>query len=89
MGWAMETHLRTALVLAALEMAVRQRQPRDVIHHSDQGCQYTALAFGQRCRAAGVRPSMGSVGDCYDCEHDGAAARPGLTPVTNDFVSLR
>ena len=65
-GWAMETHLRTELVLAALDMAVRQRQPRAVIHHSDQGCQYTALAFGQRCRAAGVRPSMGSVGDCFD-----------------------
>lgn len=65
-GWAMETHLRTTLVLAALEMAVRQRQPRAVIHHSDQGTQYTALAFGQRCQAAGVRPSMGSVGDCYD-----------------------
>ena len=63
-GWAMETHLRTALVLAALDMAVEQRQPRAVIHHSDQGCQYTALAFGARCRQAGVRPSMGSVGDC-------------------------
>ena len=37
-----------------------------VIHHSDQGCQYTSLAFGKRCRLAGVRPSMGSVGDCYD-----------------------
>ena len=65
-GWAMQTHLQTSLVLAALDMAVRQRQPRAVIHHSDQGGQYTALAFGQRCRAAGVRPSMGSVGDCYD-----------------------
>jgi putative transposase len=65
-GWAMETDLRTSLVLAALDMAVRQRQPRAVIHHSDQGCQYTAVAFGQRCREAGVRPSMGSVGDCYD-----------------------
>ena len=65
-GWAMETHLRTTLVLAALDMAVEQRQPRAVIHHSDQGCQYTALAFGVQCRQAGVRPSMGSVGDCYD-----------------------
>ncbi len=65
-GWAMATHLRTALVLAALNMAVEQRQPRAVIHHSDQGCQYAALAFGARCRQAGVRPSMGSVGDCYD-----------------------
>jgi len=65
-GWSMATHLRTELVLEALEMAVRQRQPSSVIHHSDQGCQYTSIAFGQRCRQAGVRPSMGSVGDCFD-----------------------
>ena len=65
-GWAMATHLRTELVLDALEMAVRQRQPRGVIHHSDHGCQYTSIAFGKRCREAGVRPSMGSVGDAYD-----------------------
>ena len=54
------------LVLAALEMALEQRKPEEVIHHSDQGSQYTSIAFGQRCRDAGVRPSMGSVGDCYD-----------------------
>ena len=65
-GWAMETHLRTELVLAALEMAVAQRHPTAVIHHSDQGCQYTSVAFGKRCAEAGVRPSMGSVGDAYD-----------------------
>src|SRR6266705_2137553 len=65
-GWAMEAHLRTELVLAALDMAVAQRRPTDVIHHSDQGCQYTSVAFGKRCREAGVRPSMGSVGDAYD-----------------------
>lgn len=72
-GWAMANHLRTELVLAALDMAVGQRRPTEVIHHSDQGGQprpwrgqYTALAFGNRCRLAGVRPSMGSVGDCYD-----------------------
>jgi putative transposase len=65
-GWAMATHLRTALVLEALNMAIGQRRPAAVIHHSDQGSQYTALAFGQRCEAAGVRPSMGSVGDCFD-----------------------
>lgn len=47
-------------------MAVAQRKPRNVIHHSDQGSQYTSLAFGNRCREAGVRPSMGSVGDAYD-----------------------
>jgi putative transposase len=65
-GWAMETHLRTSLVLAALDMAIEQRRPDRVIHHSDQGCQYTAVGFGLRCRDAGIRPSMGSVGDCYD-----------------------
>ncbi len=65
-GWAMETHLRTELVLQALNMALYQRRPCEVIHHSDQGCQYTSLAFGKRCEQAGVRPSMGSVGDAYD-----------------------
>jgi putative transposase len=71
-GWAMEPHLRTELVMAALNMALDQRRPQNVIHHSDQGCQYTSVGFGLRCRAAGVRPSMGSVGDCYDnalCEN--------------------
>jgi putative transposase len=65
-GWAMETHLRTELVLQALNLALGQRRPAAVIHHSDQGSQYTSIAFGQRCREAGVRPSMGSVGDCFD-----------------------
>jgi putative transposase len=65
-GWSMATHLRTELVLEALNMAIWQRRPEQVIHHSDQGTQYTSIAFGQRCKQAGVRPSMGSVGDCYD-----------------------
>lgn len=65
-GWAMETHLRTELILAALNMAITQRRPSAVIHHSDRGCQYTSYAFGKRCREAGVMPSMGSVGDAYD-----------------------
>lgn len=65
-GWAMEKHLRAELVIDALDMAVGQRQPSTVIHHSDQGCQYTSVAFGLRCREVGVKPSMGSVGDAYD-----------------------
>jgi len=65
-GWAMATHLRTELVLDALNMAVWQRRPKQVIHHSDQGTQYTSIAFGLRCKEVGVRPSMGSVGDAYD-----------------------
>ena len=66
-GWAMADHLRTELVVDALEMALWNRRPAgEVIHHSDRGCQYTSLAFGSRCRRAGVSLSMGSVGDCYD-----------------------
>jgi putative transposase len=65
-GWSMANHLRTELVLDALEMAIGQRRPDGVIHHSDQGSPYTSLAFGKRCKEAGVRSSMGSVGDAYD-----------------------
>ncbi len=65
-GWSMANHLRTELDLDALEMAIVQRRPGDVIHHSDQGSRYTSLAFGGRCREAGVRPSMVSAGDAYD-----------------------
>ena len=66
-GWAFSSRLATQIVLDALDMAIERRGPVDsVIHHSDQGCQYTSIEFGRRCRDAGVRPSMGSVGDCYD-----------------------
>jgi len=65
-GWAMADRLRSGLVLAALEMAYAQRVPRGVIHHSDHGSEYTAIAFGSRCKELAVRPSMGSVGDCFD-----------------------
>ena len=47
-------------------MAIWQRRPSQVIHHSDQGTQYTSIAFGRRCTEIGVRPSTGSAGDCYD-----------------------
>lgn len=66
-GWAMAPHMPAELVEAALTMAISQRQPTgQVIHHSDQGSQYTSLAFGKRCRDAGIVQSMGSVGDAYD-----------------------
>jgi putative transposase len=61
----MDTHLRTELVLAALEMAFAQRRPSEVIHHSDRGCQYTSYAFGKRCQEMNVMPSVGSVGDAF------------------------
>lgn len=72
-GWHMADHLRTELVLSALDnvpgtsMALWNRRPDPgVVHHSDHGCQYTSIAFGSRCQEAGVVPSLGSRGDCYD-----------------------
>jgi putative transposase len=65
-GWAIESHLRTELVLAALNAAIAQRRPELVVFHSDHGCQFTSYAFGKRCQEMNVMPSMGSVGDAYD-----------------------
>jgi putative transposase len=66
-GWSMANHLRTELVLDALEMALWNRRPgAGLIHHADHGSQYTSVAFGRRCRQAGITPSMGTVGDCFD-----------------------
>ena len=65
-GWAIGEQMTAELVLAALNMALQQRRPAGVIHHSDQGSQYTSVAFGERCKKMGVRPSMGTVGDAYD-----------------------
>ena len=65
-GWSMASHLRTELVLDALNMAIWQRRPEQVIHHSDQGSQYRSITFGMRYKDASVRPSMGSVGDAHD-----------------------
>ena len=66
-GWSMAGHLRTSLILDAVDMAVARRRPGSgLVHHSDQGTQYTSIAFGLRCRAAGIVQSMGSTGDAYD-----------------------
>jgi putative transposase len=65
-GWAFGEQMTAQLVLSALNMALLTRKPGAVIHHSDQGSQYTSIAFGERCKAMGVRPSMGTVGDAYD-----------------------
>jgi putative transposase len=65
-GWAIGEVIDAELVLAALNMALEQRKAHGVIHHSDQGSQYTSIAFGNRCQEMGVRPSMGTVGDAYD-----------------------
>jgi putative transposase len=66
-GWSMRADLEAELVVDALEKAVARRRPgAGLVHHSDQGSQYVSLRFGERCRDAGVRVSMGSTGDAYD-----------------------
>ena len=65
-GWALDERIGSQLVLAALEMAYAHRHPREVIHHSDHGTEYTAVAFGKRCTQLGIQMSMGSIGDCFD-----------------------
>ena len=65
-GWAFSEQMTSDLVIAALNMAITTRRPTSVIHHSDQGSQYTSVAFGKRCAEMGVKPSMGTVGDAYD-----------------------
>ena len=67
-GWSIADHIRSELVVDALQMAVWRRQPAEqqTIAHSDHGSQYTSWAFGRRLRAAGLLGSMGTVGDCFD-----------------------
>lgn len=66
-GWSIASHLRTELVVDALEMAVWRRKPAaGLVHHSDRGTQYTALSFGKRLEEAGIVPSMGRVGSALD-----------------------
>jgi len=66
-GWSMAAHMRQELVIDALTMAVKARQPTPgTIHHSDHGGQFIGLLFGQACHEAGIAQSMGAVGTCYD-----------------------
>lgn len=66
-GWSMAVHLRTELVVDALEMAVWRRKPAaGLVHHSDRGVQYTALSFGKKLKEARIVPSMGRAGSALD-----------------------
>jgi putative transposase len=66
-GWAMADRMTTNLTLAALDMALGQRRPgADLIHHSDQGSQYTDGRYQEVLRDHGIQPSMNSVGSWYD-----------------------
>jgi putative transposase len=66
-GWSMDTHMKTELVLDALQMAVWRRKPSaGLVHHSDRGAQYTAISFGKRLEEVGIVPSMGRTGTALD-----------------------
>jgi putative transposase len=66
-GWQLAAHLRTELVMDALEMANGLRRPtEELIAHSDRGSQYTSLAYTDRLDELGAAPSLGSRGDAYD-----------------------
>jgi putative transposase len=66
-GWSMATHLKSELVIDALQMAIARRKPAPgLVHHSDRAVQYTSLSFGKRLEDEEVVPSMGRVGSAYD-----------------------
>jgi len=89
-GWAISAVNDRRLTLKALEMAVRRRCPAPgLLHHSDRGCTYTCEDYQTYLASHDITCSMSRRADCYDCEDDKGAARLGLTPVTNDSVSLR
>ena len=80
-GWSMAAHLRTELVLDALDMAITQRNPTPgLVHHSDHGCQYTSLTFGRRLRETGLVASMGTVGDALDYHTPASYEQQHLPP---------
>jgi putative transposase len=85
-GWAMAEHMRAELVVEALEMAIWRRQPaRGLVHHSDQGGQYVSLAFGQRCRGAGIHLSMGARG----CALDNAVCEAFFASLKKELIRPR
>jgi putative transposase len=85
-GWAMAEHMRAELVVEALEMAIWRRQPaRGLVHHSDQGGQYVSLAFGQRCRQAGINLSMGARG----CALDNAVCEAFFASLKKELIRRR
>jgi transposase InsO family protein len=76
-GWKVATEMTQKLVTDAINHAIDTRKRSgatfldDLIHHSDAGSQYTAVAFTEHLAAEGILPSVGSVGDSFDCENDG------------------
>jgi putative transposase len=77
-GWRACRTAHADFVLDALEQALHDRRPANrggLVHHSDRGAQYVSIKYTERLAEAGIEPSVGSVGDSYDCESVGAAWR--------------
>jgi transposase InsO family protein len=78
-GWRVSTSAHAGFVLDALEQAVHERRPAKgigLVHHSDRGSQYLSIRYTERLAEAGIEPSVGSVGDSYDCDCAIAARWP-------------
>lgn len=85
-GWALADHMRTELVTDALEMAFLTRRPAPgAIFHSDRGCQYTSIDYGQLARANGVVLSVGNVGQCWD----NAVAESFFATIKRELIDTR
>jgi putative transposase len=83
-GWSMADHLRSEVVVSALEMATALRRPgKGLVHHSDQGSQYISLAFTRRLEEAGIAGSMGGVGSAFD----NAAAESLFATIKRELVN--
>ena len=85
-GWALADHMRTELVVDALDMAFAQRRPdRGVIFHSDRGCQYTSGDYAQFARDHGVVLSVGRKGECWD----NAVAESFFATIKRELIDTR
>lgn len=85
-GWALADHMRTELVSEALESAFASRRPGPgLVFHSDRGCQYTSVDYGELARANGVVLSVGRVGDCWD----NAVAESFFATIKRELIDTR
>lgn len=82
-GWSMGERPNLPLTMAALDMALLQRQPQEgLIHHTDQGSLYSAHAYREKLQAHGLQPSMSRRGNCYD----NAVAESFFSTLKNELV---
>lgn len=85
-GYAIDDHMRSDLVIAALDMAVNKRRPAaGLIHHSDRGSQYSSDAFKERLENIGAVQSMSSTGNCFD----NAAAESFFATLKEELIYRR